>query len=114
MDFIILFVGIGTGFLFAGVWGLLNSGMIEGNREDYTIKIGLLKKEQNELLRQLKHTEELLETANDDCHRLQNKLTAQAYELQTIADMNHDLKMALRDTSNGLDMMRKSTVYVQD
>ena len=114
MDFIVLLTGFGAGFMSMLFWRLINSGMIEGNREDYTLKIGLLKKEQNELIKQLRHTESLLETANTDCHRLQDRLKAQANELQMMVNMNHDLKTALRDTSNGLDMIRKTTVYVQD
>ena len=114
MDFMILVTGFFAGIATMMFWRLLTWASIEGNREDYVIKIGCLKKEQSELVRQLRHTEELLETANADCHRLQDKLKAQAAELQTIANMNHDLKVALRDTSNGLDMIRKRTVYVQD
>lgn len=105
----IIFVAAFAGGLVCGLFGtLIKLGQQEGNREDYTIKIGLLKAEKQKLQDKLVYSDSLLETANSECHRLQQKLHAATVEIQKLHDLNTDLRIVIRDTDTALQLVRKA------
>lgn len=94
-NLIVLFgigVGIGLGLVF--LWKLILVGHQEGNRQDYITKIGLLKKELDQKDQELKQANELLGTANSDCHRLK----------QVIKHLNRDNEKLMN--TNRLEMLK--------
>ena len=105
----IIFVAAFAGGFVCGLFGtLIKLGQQEGNREDYTIKIGLLKAENQKLQDKLIYSDSLLETSNAECHRLQQKLHAANVEIQKLHDLNTDLRTVIRDTDTALQLVRKA------
>ncbi len=108
----IIFIFAFAGGLVCGLFGLMiKLGQQEGNREDYTIKIGLLKDEIQQLKDKLVYSDSLLEVANDECHRLQGKVMMLSRENEILAADIRDLKTVIRDTQSGLDMLNKAAGF---
>ena len=94
-NLIVLFgIGVGIGIAIYVIWKLILFGHQEGNRLDYITKIGLLKKEIEQKDQELKQANELLGTANSDCHRLK----------QIIKHLNRDIDHLKQ--SNKLEMLK--------
>ena len=107
---------------------LTREGQIEGNREDYILKVGLMKKELAKANDKICYLESLLELSNEECHRTKKKCQGYAVEndrLKTRIERQSnfigklsreneelhnnilDLKIVIRDTHNGLAMLTK-------
>ena len=93
MEVVTFLFGFAAGMLCLVIWGLIIKGHQEGNRLDYVTKIGLLKREQNDLIAQIRHTNELLEASNNDCHRLQKKITHLRIENEQLTKLSNLTEM---------------------
>lgn len=107
MDFILILICYGTGLFTIFFWRLINRGQKEGNRQDYITKIGLLKRESTLLIQQLQHTKILLDTSNEDCHRLQKKLMQAEANYQALQEQNNSLRRDLLEVKSGFSMLTK-------
>ncbi len=107
MDLLLTVAVYAFGFISPFVVKALRKGTIEGNRQDYTIKIGLLKKEREGLLGQLAHGESLLRTANEDCHRLQQKILQLSHENERLTTQVKDLNNQLYKANSGLQLLTR-------
>ena len=86
---IVLFgIGVGIGLAIAFLWKVILIGHQEGNRLDYITKIGLLKKEIEQKVQELKQANELLGTANSDCHRLKQIIKHQYRDIEKLSNTN--------------------------
>jgi hypothetical protein len=81
MDFLPILFSFLFGVAAVIIWDFIIKAHQELNRQDYITKIGLLKREVTGLVSQAQHTQNLLDTANDDCHRMQKRLIEYSYKL---------------------------------
>jgi len=108
MDFLLILICYAVGLFTMAFWNLINGGQKEGNRQDYVTKIGLLKRESAALVQQLQHTRKLLDTANEDCHRMQRKLMQSEANQQILQEQNNSLRRDLVEVRSGFSMLTKS------
>ena len=107
MDLLLTVSVFTFGFVSPFIIKAFRKGTIEGNRQDYTIKIGLLKKERDGLLEQLAHGESLLRTANEDCHRLQQNILQLSRENGKLTTQVKDLNNQLYKVNSGLQLLTR-------
>ena len=107
MDFLLILICYAVGLFTMAFWNLINRGQKEGNRQDYITKIGLLKRETAALVQQLQHTKRLLDTANEDCHRLQRKYMQSEANQQILQEQNNSLRRDLLEVRSGFSMLTK-------
>ena len=108
MDFLLILICYAVGLFTMAFWNLINRGQKEGNRQDYITKIGLLKRESSALVQQLQHTKQLLDTANEDCHRMQRKLMQSEAVNARQQDEINGLKRDLTEIRSGFSMFSKA------
>ena len=107
MDFLLILICYAIGLFTMAFWNLINRGQKEGNRQDYITKIGLLKRENAALIQQLQHTNDLLYTSNEDCHRMQRKLMQSEANQQILQEQNNSLRRDLLEVRSGFSMLTK-------
>lgn len=108
-----------TGFFFGLIAGLFGAFILmrgkEGNRQDYIIKIGVLKREKANLVAEKKklvertqQLERYLEMSNEEAKDNRDNMLVYSRDLELERDKNRQLMKEISVIRSGLKLMRKA------
>lgn len=110
MDFGLVTLGFVVGLVTNWMWKAIIAGQKEGNRQDYTTKIGLLKKQVIDLEQKNARLEKYLELSEAQCKDRMQTVIEQSGQLQEKEETNLRLKKELNQLSAGLKIYRKAAM----
>ncbi len=110
MDFGLVTIGFFVGLAIRWIWKAIIAGQKEGNRQDYTTKIGLLKKQVIDLEQKNTRLEKYLELSEAQCKDRMETIIEQSDQLQKKEETNLRLKKELNELRAGLKIYRKAAM----
>lgn len=108
MDFGLVTIGFVAGLLTRWIWKAIIAGQKEGNRQDYTTKIGLLKRENERLESKCKRLEGYLATSEEQCKDRMQTVIEQSGQLQEKEETILRLRKEMIELKSGLKLYRKA------